>query len=95
MKNAVVIYKSENPINGWCYKSIKSTKWDAQSTKCIQNVNPTLGVVKCAYKWQKLVQKHKKRVEHLHGHPPKLERAKMEVGKEWRRRSAVGACQET
>jgi len=41
------------------------------------------------------VQKHKKRVEHLHGHPPKLERAKMEVGEEWRRKSAASACQET
>jgi len=41
------------------------------------------------------VQKHKKRVEHLHGHPPNLERAKMEVGEEWRRRSVVVAWVKT
>jgi len=28
------------------------------------------------------VQKHQKRREHLHGHPPKLENVKMEVGEE-------------
>jgi len=30
-----------------------------------------MGSVKCAQKWQKLVQKHKKRVEHLDEHPLK------------------------
>jgi len=28
------------------------------------------------------VKKHKKQVEHIHGQPPNLERAKMEVGEE-------------
>jgi len=36
------------------------------------------------------VKKHKKQVEHIHGQPPNLERAKMEVGEEWRRRGAAG-----
>jgi len=33
-----VIYKHENPINGWCSKFIKPTKWAAQDRKRIQNV---------------------------------------------------------
>jgi len=28
------------------------------------------------------MQKHEKRKEHLHGHPPKLENMKMEVGRD-------------
>ena len=43
-----MIYKHDNPINGCCSKSIKPTKWAAQARKRIQNVKPSMSVVKCA-----------------------------------------------
>ena len=82
--------KTENAINGCCSKSTKSTKWAAKSTKCMQNVNPTLGSVKCAQKWQKLVQKHQKRVEHLHEHPPKHRERKWRLERKEKKKCAAG-----
>ena len=32
--------KTENPIHRCCSKSIQFTKWDAQASKWVQNVNP-------------------------------------------------------
>jgi len=48
MQNGVIIYKCENPMNGYCSKSIKPTKQTAQARKRIQNVKPSMGAVKYA-----------------------------------------------
>jgi len=48
MQNGVIIYKCENPMNGYCSKSIKPIKRTAQPRKQIQNAKPSMGAVKYA-----------------------------------------------
>jgi len=50
-----------------------------------------MGSIKCAQKWQKLVQKHQKRVEHLHGHTPMLGERKWRLERMKKKKCAPGA----
>jgi len=38
MQNGAIIYKCENPMNGYCFNSMKRN----------QNAKPSMGAVKCA-----------------------------------------------
>jgi len=49
-----------------------------------------MGSVKCAQKWQKLVQKHKKRVECLREHPPKHRERKWRLERTDKKKCAAG-----